>query len=238
MRTFAFIFARGGSKGVPGKNIKEICGKPLIAYSIEIAQEIECIDKIFVSTEDNKIATVSKKYGADIIPRPVSLAEDDSAEWLAWQHAIKWLEEKGDSFSVFVSIPTTSPLRNKSDITQCLESLDEKTDMVVGISEAARSPWFNMVQKKDGGFIDVLMKNDICYARRQETPKIFNMTTVAYVSRPEFITNFTGIFDGKVKGVEIPAERALDIDTELDFEIAELLMGKVLKSNKDEANVK
>jgi len=94
MRTFAFIFARGGSKGVPGKNIKEICGKPLIAYSIEIAKEIKSIEKIFVSTEDDNIATVAKEFGADIIPRPHLLAKDDSPEWLAWQHAIKWLEEK------------------------------------------------------------------------------------------------------------------------------------------------
>ena len=83
MRTFAFIFARGGSKGVPGKNIKEICGKPLIAYSIEIAKEIKGIEKFFVSTEDDKIATVAEKFGADIIPRPHDLAQDDSPEWLA-----------------------------------------------------------------------------------------------------------------------------------------------------------
>ena len=147
MRTFAFIFARGGSKGVPGKNIKEICGKPLIAYPIEIAKEIESIEKIFVSTEDDNIATVAKKFGADIIPRPINLAQDDSPEWLAWQHAIKWLGERGDDFEIFISLPTTSPLRNKSDITQCLAFLDEKTDVVVGVTEAARSPYFNMFNK-------------------------------------------------------------------------------------------
>jgi CMP-N-acetylneuraminic acid synthetase len=226
MRTFAFIFARGGSKGVPGKNIKEICGKPLIAYSIEIAKEIESIEKIFVSTEDDNIATVAKKFGADIIPRPINLAQDDSPEWLAWQHAIKWLRERGDDFEIFISLPTTSPLRNKSDITQCLAFLDEKTDVVVGVTEAVRSPYFNMVRKDSNDFIDVIMKNDNHYARRQDTPAIFDMTTVGYVSRPEFIENSTGIFDGQVKGVEIPTERALDIDTELDFKIAEFLMGK------------
>ena len=236
MRTFAFIFARGGSKGVPGKNIKEICGKPLIAYPIEIAKEIESIEKIFVSTEDDNIATVAKEFGADIIPRPHDLAQDDSPEWLAWQHAVKWLEEKGESFDIFVSLPTTSPLRNKKDITQCLTSLDKKTDVVVGVTEATRSPYFNMVRKDYNGFLKVFLGDDNKYTRRQETPAIFDITTVAYVSRPEFIANFTGIFDGKVKGVEIPAERALDIDTELDFEIAEFLMDKVLRSNKNEAN--
>ena len=226
MKTFAFIFARAGSKGVHGKNIKEICGKPLITYSIEIAHEIECIDKIFVSTEDDNIANIAKKYGADIIPRPVSLAEDDSPEWLAWQHAVKWLEEKGEDFDIFVSLPATSPLRIKKDITQCLASLDQKTDMVVGITEATRSPYFNMVRKNDSSYINILIKDDKRYTRRQETPAIFDMTTVAYVSRPEFIINASGIFEGRVKGVEIPAERALDIDTELDWEFVEFLMGK------------
>ena len=236
MKTYAFIFARGGSKGVPGKNIKEICGKPLIAYSIELAKEIECIEKIYVSTEDANIVNIAKKYGADIIPRPRDLAQDDSSEWLSWQHAVKWLGTKGESFDIFVSLPTTAPLRNKKDISQCLASLDEKTDMVVGITEATRSPYFNMVKKNDDGFIDVLIKNDNCYTRRQETPVVFDLTTVAYVSRPDFIIKSSGIFDGRVLGVEIPAERALDIDTEMDFEIAEFLMDKVLKSNKNEAN--
>ena len=233
MKRFAFIFARGGSKGVPGKNIKEIYGKPLIAYSIEIAKEIESIEKVFVSTEDNNIATVAKNFGAEIIPRPQRLAQDTSSEWIAWQHAVKWLEEKKENFDIFISLPATSPLRNKKDISQCISSLDERTDMVVGITEANRSPYFNMVEKNDDGFINILIKNDNGYTRRQETPTVFDMTTVAYVTRPEFIRNYKGIFEGKVKGVEIPAERALDIDTELDFEIAEFLMYKELKSNKD-----
>jgi len=236
MKTYAFIFARGGSKGVAGKNIKDMCGKPLIAYSIESAKKIEGIEKIYVSTEDDKIATVAKKFGADIIPRPRDLSQDNSPEWLAWQHAVKWLGAKGESFDIFVSLPTTSPLRNKKDITQCLTSLDIKTDMVVGITKATRSPYFNMVKKNDGGFIDILIENNNSYTRRQETPAVFDMTTVAYVSRPDFIINSLGIFEGQVKGVEIPAERALDIDTELDFKIVEFLMGKVLKSNKNKAN--
>jgi len=228
MKTYAFIFARGGSKGVPGKNIKDMCGKPLIAYSIEIAKEIESIEKIFVSTEDEQIVAIAKEHGADIIPRPHLLAKDDSPEWLAWQHAIKWLEEKGEIFDVFISLPTTSPLRNKKDITQCISSLDDKTDMVVGITEAAHSPWFNMAQQDSDGFLKVLMEKEKTYIRRQDTPKIYNMTTIAYVTRPEFIMTETGGFDGKVKGVEIPPERALDIDTELDFEIAEFLINKRL----------
>ena len=224
MKTYAFIFARGGSKGVPGKNIKDICGKPLIAYSIEIAQAINRIDKIFVSTEDDKIATISKRYGASIIPRPSKLAQDDSSEWLAWQHAIRWLEERDDKFDIFLSLPTTSPLRNTKDVTSCLSCLNEKSDAVITMTKSSRSPWFNMVQQDSDGYVKVLMENNQSFIRRQEVPKAYDMTTVAYVTRPEYIINSKSIFDGKVKAVIVPPERAVDIDTELDFLLAELLL--------------
>ena len=116
--------------------------------------------------------------------------------------------------------------------------LNEKTDAVIAMTKASRSPWFNMVRKDRDGYLKVLMENDKTYIRRQDVPASYDMTTVAYVSRPEFIINSTGIFEGKVKGVEIPAERALDIDTELDFEIADFLMKKALELNIDKTNAK
>ena len=94
MKTYAFIFARGGSKRVPGKNIRILAGKPLLAYSIEQAGEIESVEKIFVSTEDPAIAEVAREYGADVIDRPEKLARDDTPEWLAWQQAVEWVQKK------------------------------------------------------------------------------------------------------------------------------------------------
>ena len=226
MKTYAFIFARGGSKGVLNKNIKDMCGKPLIAYSIEIAKKIKSINKIFVSTEDSNIASVAMDYGAEIIPRPISLAQDNSPEFASWKHAIKWLKDSGDEFDRFISLPTTSPLRNENDINQCLASLDKKTDIVIGKTKASRNPFFNMVKKNDDGFLEILISNDHHYSRRQDAPPVFDMTTISYVCRPEFILNSKGIFDGRVKGVEIPSERALDIDTELDWNFVEFMMGK------------
>jgi len=226
MKIYAFIFARGGSKGVPGKNIRKLVGKPLLAYSIELAKEIQGIEKIFVSTENNQIAVIAEEWGASVIPRPAELAQDDTPEWQAWKHAVQWLEERGEYFDVFLSLPTTSPLRNKEDVTKCLKYLNEKTDVVVGMTEAARNPWFNMVQEEGNGYLKILMESDRSYERRQDTPKIYGLTTVAYVTRPGFIKVATGVFEGRVRGVEIPAERALDIDTELDFKIAELLMSQ------------
>ena len=223
MTTFAFIFARGGSKGVPGKNIRSLDGKPLLAYSIMAAQSIDEISRVFVSTDDQDIADIGAKYGAEIINRPEELAQDDTPEWLAWRHAIEWLENKGEYFDCFVSLPTTSPLRSKRDVVSCLNLLDDQTDIVVTMTDTTRSPYFNMVSE-EGGCIKLLAKSEKGYSRRQDVPLAYDMTTVAYVTRPDFIKNNNKVFDGQVKAVLIPKERAIDIDDEIDFKMAEMLI--------------
>ncbi len=228
MNTCAFVFARGGSKGLPGKNIRPLAGKPLIAHAIESAKEIALIDGIFVSTEDQMIANIAKEYGAAVIPRPAELAQDDSPEWQSWRHAVDWVEMNVGPFHTFVSLPATSPLRNKDDVESCLKRLDKNTDIVITIAETNRSPWFNMVQEKEDGLISLLMDSEERYSRRQDVPKAFDMTTVAYVTRPHFIRETDYIFNGRVKAVKIPTDRALDIDTELDFRIAEYLKGEAV----------
>ena len=223
MTTFAFIFARGGSKGVPGKNIRSLDGKPLLAYSIMAAQSIDEISRVFVSTDDQDIADIGAKYGAEIINRPEELAQDDTPEWLAWRHAIEWLENKGEYFDCFVSLPTTSPLRSKRDVVSCLNLLDDQTDIVVTMTDTTRSPYFNMVSEEDG-YIKLLLESKEGYSRRQDVPKVYNMTTVAYVTRPNFIKSNEKLFDGRVKAVLVPKERAIDIDDEVDFKMAEMLI--------------
>ncbi|MDC3216797.1 acylneuraminate cytidylyltransferase family protein [Candidatus Pseudothioglobus singularis] len=223
MKIYAFIFARGGSKGVPGKNIKLLAGKPLLAHAIELADKVPVIDSVFVSTDDESIANVANQYGAEVINRPKALAQDDTPEWLAWQHAIKWVNNNRGAFDVFVSLPTTSPLRNENDIERCVNALDDNSDIVLTASETTRSPWFNMVSIDQKGNTKLLIDSSASYSRRQDVPKAFSLTTVAYVSRPEFIINSGHIFDGRVKSVMIPEERSIDIDTELDFKIANFL---------------
>ena len=226
MKNFAFIFARGGSKGLPNKNILEIADKPLIGHSILIAKKIKSIEKVFVSTEDEKIALIASKYGAHIIPRPESLASDDAPEWNAWQHAINFVMSNFGNFENFISLPATSPLRSENDIKKCINQMDENTDIVITVSKAKRNPWFNMVEVDDRNFATKL-KGDQNFFRRQDCPEIYDVTTVAYVARPEFILNSTQIWDGRVSAVEIPPERAIDIDTKLDFDIAKYLMSKL-----------
>jgi CMP-N-acetylneuraminic acid synthetase len=223
MKIFAFIFARGGSKGVPGKNIRNLGGKPLLAHSILMAQSIDKISRVFVSTDDQDIADIGVKYGAEIIKRPPELAQDDSPEWLSWLHAIEWLEKRKEFFDCFVSLPTTSPLRNKADVMNCIDMLCEDTDIVVTTTNTSRSPYFNMVKEGDG-YVKLAMGSESSYIRRQDVPKIYDMTTVAYVSKPDFIKKNSKIFDGRVRSVLIPKERAIDIDDEIDFKISEILI--------------
>jgi len=225
MKTFAFIFARGGSKELPGKNIRNLNGVTLLAHSILKAKKVKSISRVFVSTDDEAIAKVAIRYGAEVIERPVELAGDNSPEWLAWRHAIEWLGARNEVFDKFISLPTTSPLRSVVDINNCLDKLDNETDIVVTMTETSRSPFFNMV-REDNEYIKLLIDVEKSYSRRQDVPKAFDMTTVAYVLWPKFVMENDGIFQGRVKSVVIPNERAIDIDTKLDFEIAELLIRK------------
>ncbi|QAA94709.1 acylneuraminate cytidylyltransferase family protein [Pollutimonas thiosulfatoxidans] len=222
MKVFAFVFARGGSKGLPGKNIRPLGGVPLIAHSIRLAAELSTVLKTYVSTDSEEIAAVAKSYGAEVIMRPEHLATDFASEWHAWQHAIAFLHERGEQFDVFLSLPATSPLRAREDIENCLTALDDTSDVVITVTPASRSPYFNMVTRKANGDTHIAISG-ASITRRQDAPEVFDLTTVAYLARPKFILESAGIFDGRVKSVIVPKSRAVDIDDELDFAFAEAL---------------
>lgn len=221
--TFAFIFARGGSKGLPGKNILDLGGIPLLAHGIRLAQSMDRIAQVFVSTDCEKIADVARRFGAQVIKRPAELASDTASEWHAWQHAIRHLRiDRGLNFDVFVSLPATSPLRNQDDVRACLDALDSQTDMVITVSHSARSPFFNMISTDESGYASIVLGN-AGFKRRQDVPVVYDITTVAYVARPDFILTHDKVFDGRVRSVIVPKERAVDIDDEFDFKIAQAL---------------
>jgi len=227
MKAVAFIFARGGSKGLPGKNIRLLGGKPLIAWSIEYALDVKRIGRVVVSTDSEEIASVARDYGAEVpFIRPAELARDDSPEWLAWRHALNFLRETtGELPEVMVSIPTTAPLRLALDIENCLDEYEKGgADMVITVTEAHRSPYFNMVKTNEDGTVGLVIPPTTVIARRQDVPLVLDMTTVAYVARPKFVMTHNSTFEGRVRAVNIPSERAIDIDTLLDFQIAECLL--------------
>jgi N-acylneuraminate cytidylyltransferase len=201
--------------------------KPLIAYSIETALSSDLIDRVIVSTDDDEIAEISIKYGAEVpFIRPKELALDNTPEWLAWRHAISFLDLKNKN-DIFISIPPTSPMRSVEDIEKCITLLtDSDADIVITVRPATRNPYFNMVTVNPGGYIALAINSDRPINRRQDAPPMFDITTVAYAARPNFILSSDSIFDGKVKAIMVPEERAIDIDSALDFEFAEFLMSK------------
>jgi CMP-N-acetylneuraminic acid synthetase len=224
----AFIFARGGSKGIPRKNLKLLAGKPLIAYSIEAGLQSKLISRVIVSTDDNEIAEVALRYGAEVpFIRPAEFAKDDTPEWLAWQHALREIGSESDiAIDLFVSLPPTSPLRAVEDIDNCIRMYFDNpgVDIILTAKNANRHPSFNMVSLDENGDVHLVMPVKKNIYRRQDASPVYDMTTVVYAARPDFIFNANSIFDGNAKMVLIPEERALDIDTEYDFKLAEFLI--------------
>ncbi|EGR0105151.1 TPA: acylneuraminate cytidylyltransferase family protein [Vibrio vulnificus] len=225
MKNFAFIFVRGGSKGLPRKNIKLLAGKPLLQYSVDTALAAPSINQVFVSTEDAEIADVARRSGAVVIDRPADLASDTSPEWLSWRHAIEWAQEHYGAFDGFVSLPATSPLRSVDDVEAAMRKrIEANADICISVTPASRSPYFNMVKHTDGGFVELVNKPQDKVVRRQDAPEVFDITTVVYVTTPEFVLNNYGIFTGKVTSIEVPKERAVDIDDIYDFKLAEAIV--------------
>jgi len=221
------VFARGGSKGVPLKNIQVLAGKPLIAYAIETGLAVSLIDRMIMSTDNQEIAEVARQYGGDVpFMRPTELATDDSLELLSWQHAIFTIEEQtGQQIDVLVSLPATSPLRTVEDVETCVKTLlESNADAVITVTPSTRNPYFNMVTLDNEGNARLVMQPQRGFSRRQDVPPVYDMTTVAYAVRSSYVRSGLPLLDGTVKAVVVPQERALDIDTPLDLEIAEFLL--------------
>jgi CMP-N-acetylneuraminic acid synthetase len=229
VKTVAFIFARGGSKGILKKNIRLFCGKPLIAWSIHHALSVKRIERLIVSTDSEEIASIARAFGAEVpFLRPADLAADESSEWLSWRHGLNYIVETTGSLpEVMVSIPTTAPLRIALDIENCLDEFEKtNADIVITVTEAHRSPYFNMIKTNTDGTVGLVIEPEFLISRRQDVPAVYDMTTVCYVAKPEFVIKYDSIFEGCVRPVYVPTERAIDIDTLLDFQLAEYLLNR------------
>ena len=225
-----FIFCRGGSKGVPRKNLRSIAGKSLLGYAVEVALASKSLQRVIVSTDDHEIAEAARSYGAEVpFLRPEELAQDDSSELDAWRHALRFFKDQHQNpeIDVFVSVPTTSPLRLSIDIDRCVDTLiQSQSDIVLTIKKAARNPYFNMIERDSQGEWRLCKATSGEIKQRQSAPEVFEITTVAYAARPTYIMSTDSLLDGKIEGCIIPEERTIDIDSEYDLLIAELLMQK------------
>lgn len=225
MKVICTVCARGGSTGLPGKNIRELRGKPLIVHTIEQAQACSLISEVYVSTDDEGIAAVAKNAGA-VVPftRPPELATKLAPKIPVIQHLVNWVVEQGsyDESDLVVDLDPTSPLREVGDIEQCIDLMDEHTDVVITGYEADKSPYFNMVEKKEDGNMGLVKPPSGVVVARQQSPAVYAMNASIYVWKLSTLAK--GLWDGKVKLYEMPRERSIDIDSSLDFKIVELLM--------------
>jgi CMP-N-acetylneuraminic acid synthetase len=222
-----FIFARGGSKGLPDKNIRPLLGKPLIQWAIETAFEVSEISRVIVSTDSEQIADIAIACGAEVpFLRPDYLSSDTSAELDAWKHALIYLrDEEFSKPAVMVSLPVTAPLRLPEDVINAIQLfLKTDSDLVVAVSEAQRSPYFNMLIKENDLFR--LANSSLNITRRQDAPDFYDLSTVVYVASTDFVLSCNRILDGKTRAILIPRSHAVDIDDAFDFEFAEFLMAR------------
>ena len=224
-KVICVIPARGGSKGVPRKNIKKLAAKPLIAYTIEQALQSQYIDRTIVSTEDKEIADISKQYGAEVpFMRPDALSGDQVATVDVLLHTINWLEEEEKyNFDILVLLHTTAPLREIKDIDSCIEMLQStKADNVFSVTEAHRNPYFNMVEIDKQGTVKLVKEG--AFSTRQSAPKVYDLNASIYVWWKDILKKEKKLFLAGCKIYVMPKERSVDIDDDLDFRIAEYLL--------------
>ncbi len=225
-KILALIPARGGSKGIKGKNIYPLNGKPLISYTISAAKECDYIDEIIVSTDSNEIAEVAKEYGASVpFFRPAYLSSDTAKTIDAVLHAVSWTKENGYNYNVVVLLQPTSPLRSGEDIKKSIELFFENGEVpVVSVCEVQEHPIL-IRSIKDGKLIKLL--NISSTVRRQDFDTFYRVNGSIYINKACDLDKNTSLNDNEIPYI-MPLERSVDIDTLVDMKIAEIY----LKENK------
>jgi len=221
------ICARGGSKGVARKNIRLLHGKPLIYYTIECARACPELDRTVISTDDEEFAQIARQYGAEVpFMRPAYLAQDTSSKWDVFRHLVETLETQSNRrVDILVDLDTGVPLRKPEDVSVCIQTiLASDADVVVTAYVPDRNPYFNMVEVDTEGYARVSKPMEKAVTRRQDAPQVYGLSPAAYAIRRDALWKFDHWAHSNMKVCLIPHERAVDIDTELDFRFVEYLM--------------
>lgn len=221
--TIATICARGGSVGVPRKNVRLLLSKPLIVHTIEHAQATPGIHRIFVSTDDAQIAEVAQAAGAEVpFLRPAELATSTAAKLPVIEHLVTQVEALGVAVERIVDLDPTSPLRDVADIEQCMKLLDADTDAVITAYPAEKNPYFNMVEARPDGTVGLVKPLPEGVNSRQQAPAVYAMNASIYVWHRHTLNR--GLWSGRTRLHVMPRERSIDIDSEIDFRLVEMLM--------------
>ena len=226
------IGARKGSKGVPGKNFRMLCGKPLIDWSLDQLFANPRVGAVVVSTDDEAIFEHAVKRGAlEIGLRPAELATDTAPKWGVWQHALAASEALTGPVSAFLDLDCTSPLRLPEDIDGALTLYEtEHPDMVMSVCEARKNPYFNLVEPDTTGALHVSKPLPGGVWARQDAPVVYEHVGMVYVVDPAYLARAKTIYEGRVIPYVLPAERCHDIDTPYDFRLVEFLLSEQLNA--------
>lgn len=228
MNILVIIPARGGSKGIIGKNIKPLGGKPLIYYTIDVARTIVDDAKICVSTDDDQIIRVVKQYGLDVpFKRPAELATDTAGSYGVLLHALNFYESKGEHFDAVILLQATSPFRTANHVKEALTLYNKDLDMVVSVKETASNPYFLCFEEDTKGMLHI-SKGDGHYTRRQDCPPVYEYNGAIYIINPESLKAMPLSKFTKCKKYVMDREHSLDLDTMLDWIVADYMITNVL----------
>jgi len=223
-RVVAVIPARGGSKSVPGKNIRPLGGKPLIAWSIDVARQVNEIDRILVSTDDSQIASVARDRGAEVYQRPAHLATDEALVIDALKDLLQTLQAEGDPPEWVTLLEPTCPLRTADDMRDCLRLVSQDGyDSVATFKDAELNP--HRAWRIADGIPEVFIDGAIPWLPRQKLPKAYQLNGAVYVFRASLLAGEArSLLVGKLGAVLMPRDRSQDIDDSIDFNIVEALL--------------
>ncbi|MFT8348040.1 cytidylyltransferase domain-containing protein [Clostridium saccharoperbutylacetonicum] len=231
MDVIAIIPARGGSKAIPRKNIKEINGKPLISYAINECKKSKYINRIIVSTEDEEISEISQKYGAEVpFLRPKELAEDSTPGIDPIIHCINWLRDNENYIPQYVCLlQCTSPFRKFNQINAAFEKLvSEDADSIVSVCESEISPYW--MKKIQNGKMKNFLEDDTFHARRQDVPKVYRLNGAIYIAKTDILLKNKNWYTENTLPYVMDRNSSIDIDDMIDFKFSEFLM----KENKND----
>ncbi len=231
-RILGIITARGGSKGIPRKNIKELAGKPLIAYTIEATKTSQYLTRTIISTDDQTIAEIAKQYGVEVpFMRPAELAQDDSTSLDVVNNALDWLEKNvNEKYDYVMILQPTSPLRSTKDIDGCIKkAVDTDVDSVMSVMELDDFSVKKLKVIKDDIIEPWLDKEGTFSATRQSLEKVYKRNCAIYLTKTKFIRQ-NDLFGKISRPYIMPRERSIDINQLVDFELAEFWLQK-LKDN-------
>lgn len=222
-KVLTIIPARGGSKGVPRKNVRDLAGKPLIAWTIEEAQKSRYIDCLILSSEDEEIIQVAKEWGCDVpFVRPQELAQDESSGMDVVLHAL----EEITGYDYIVLLQPTSPLRTVKEIDECIATFSKKNaDSCVSVTKAEKSPYWMYTINDEGKMKNIIPTSQLI-TRRQDLPLVYSLNGAIYIAEINWIQKYKTFLTKHTLAFCMPKERSYDIDTELDFHICEYLLSK------------